>query len=91
MSEATLSRSPLRSPKIARRRGEIERHLLVEVMERGAAKVELWLDFANQIEIAGSFEPPGCGVVLIDEDSVIVHFHDFLDESTKFSLRQSPV
>lgn len=52
---------------------------------------QCWLDFANQGEIAGSFEPPAYAVVLIDPDQVIVHTHDFLDDSQKFSLWDSPV
>lgn len=52
---------------------------------------QCWLDFANQGEIGGSFEPPAYAVVLIDDDSVIIHTHDFLDDSPKFSLRDSPV
>ncbi len=44
-----------------------------------------------EIVIDGSFEPPSYAVVLIDEASVIVHTHDFLDGSGKFDLRHSPV
>lgn len=49
------------------------------------------LDFSAKGDIAGSFEPPAYAVVLIDPDTVIVHPHDFLDSSTRFSLRHSPV
>ena len=63
----------------------------IPVSSLRALNHQCWLDFANQGEIAGSFEPPAYAVVLIDEDSVIVHTHDFLDESLKFSLRNSPV
>ncbi|MGJ7546210.1 phosphodiesterase [Variovorax sp. LT1R16] len=37
-------------------------------------------------DIPGSFEPPQYGVVLIDEESVIVHLHEFLDHSERFWL-----
>lgn len=36
--------------------------------------------------IAGSHEPPQYGVVLLREDIVTVHVHDFLDRSNRFSL-----
>ena len=52
---------------------------------------QCWLDFEETEAIAGSFEPPAYGVVLIERDQVIVHFHDYLDDSLKFSLRKSPV
>lgn len=52
---------------------------------------QCWLDFSNQGEIAGSFEPPAYAVVRIDPDQVIIHTHDFLDPSEKFSLHDSPV
>lgn len=50
-----------------------------------------WLDFEETEAIAGSFEPPAYSVVLIEPQQVIVHFHDYLDDSLKFSLRKSPV
>lgn len=52
---------------------------------------QCWLDFDVKDQIGGSFEPPAYAVVLINADSVIVHTHDFLDQSAKFSLRDSPV
>lgn len=52
---------------------------------------QCWLDFDNHGEIAGSFEPPAYAVVRIDPDQVIIHTHDFLDDSPKFSLWDSPV
>jgi len=36
--------------------------------------------------IAGTFEPPAYGVVLINADTVVVHLHDFLDSSGRFPL-----
>lgn len=36
--------------------------------------------------IAGNFEPPAYGVVLISDDTVVVHLHDFLDGSDRFFL-----
>ena len=49
------------------------------------------LDFSSQGEIAGNFEPPSYGVVLVDNESVLVHMHDFMDSSPRFSLADSPV
>ena len=40
--------------------------------------------------IPGSFEPPAYCVVLIEADRVVVHFHDFLDQSPRFFLDASP-
>ncbi|MEL6641564.1 MAG: hypothetical protein AAFP98_09675 [Pseudomonadota bacterium] len=36
--------------------------------------------------IAGNFEPPAYGVVLLDKDQVTVHLHDFTDTSKRFAL-----
>lgn len=36
--------------------------------------------------IAGNFEPPAYGVVLLSEDQVTVHLHDFTDASRQFFL-----
>ena len=44
------------------------------------------LNLADTDDVLGSFEPPQYGVVLIDDDSVIVHLHDFLDRSERFWL-----
>ncbi|MFN4090783.1 MAG: phosphodiesterase [Alphaproteobacteria bacterium] len=44
------------------------------------------LDFAAEGGTAGSQEPPAYAVVLIDEASVVVHTHDFLDDSPRFGL-----
>lgn len=49
------------------------------------------LDFTAQDSIAGSFEPPAYAVVLIDDVSVLIHPHDFMDTSPRFSLHDSPV
>ena len=46
---------------------------------------QCWLDFEEQNQIPGSHEPPAYAVVLIDE-RVVVHTHDYLDASPKFSL-----
>lgn len=40
--------------------------------------------------LAGNFEPPSYAVVLIENDQVVVHFHDFLDDSHRFFLAESP-
>jgi hypothetical protein len=44
------------------------------------------LDFTIEDKVPGSHEPPAYAVVLIDDDRVIVHFHDFLDRSATFNL-----
>ncbi|MCG8595881.1 MAG: phosphodiesterase [Kiloniellales bacterium] len=63
----------------------------IPVSSLRAMNHQCWLDFAAEDEIAGSFEPPAYAVVLIDAESVVIHTHDFLDRSRKFSLRKSPV
>lgn len=50
---------------------------------------QVWFTM-NPGPLPGSHEPPAYSVVLIDEDQVIVHFHDFMDESPKFPMSQSP-
>jgi len=47
---------------------------------------QVWLDFAAKGDIPGSHEPPAYGVVLINHETVVVHSHDFMDQSLKFSL-----
>lgn len=37
-------------------------------------------------QIKGNFEPPAYGVVLLTEDQITVHLHDFDDSSTSFHL-----
>jgi len=44
------------------------------------------LDFVLEDAIPGSLEPPQYAVVLIDSDTVVVHFHDYLDETATFNL-----
>lgn len=45
------------------------------------------LDLSGETEaIAGSFEPPAYGVVLISDDTVVVHLNDFSDSSDCFFL-----
>lgn len=51
-----------------------------------ATSHQVWLDFTEKGEIPGSHEPPAYSVVLIKDESVVVHTHDFLDDSKKFSL-----
>jgi hypothetical protein len=40
----------------------------------------------GQTRIPGNLEPPAYGVVLLDEDCVTVHMHDFTNRSPAFSL-----
>jgi 3',5'-cyclic AMP phosphodiesterase CpdA len=51
-----------------------------------ATSHQVWLDFNAGTDIPGSHEPPAYAVVLISAESVVVHTHDFLDASRKFSL-----
>lgn len=51
-----------------------------------ATSHQVWLDFGAAVEVAGSHEPPAYAVVLVDDERVIVHNHDYLDSSRKFSL-----
>jgi 3',5'-cyclic-AMP phosphodiesterase len=49
---------------------------------------QVWLDFhAPPGVIPCSLEPPAYAVILIDRDGVVVHTHDFLDESPKYAYR----
>ncbi|MCR9218732.1 MAG: phosphodiesterase [Alphaproteobacteria bacterium] len=52
---------------------------------------QCWLDFDDPDTAWGSFEPPAYAVVLIDAERVMVHPHDFKDDSAKFRLDDSPV
>jgi 3',5'-cyclic AMP phosphodiesterase CpdA len=76
--------------------GHIHRPLMgswcgIPISSIRAMNHQCWLDFETEGEIDGSFEPPAYAVVLIDEECVIIHPHDFLDASAKFSLIDSPV
>ena len=44
------------------------------------------LDFVIEGRIRGSHEPPAYGVVLLEEDQMIVHKHDYLDRTNTFLL-----
>ena len=50
---------------------------------------QVWFDLETDAAI-GSFEPPAYCVVMIEDDTVIVHTHDFMDQSEKFKLHASP-
>jgi 3',5'-cyclic AMP phosphodiesterase CpdA len=50
---------------------------------------QVWYDIDNPV-LQGSFEPPAYCVVNINAETVIVHYHDFLDDSQKFSFDDSP-
>jgi 3',5'-cyclic-AMP phosphodiesterase len=51
-----------------------------------ATNHQVWLDFKAIGSIPASHEPPAYGVVLINSSNVVVHAHDFLDNSKKFYL-----
>ena len=50
---------------------------------------QIWFNMTAD-KLQGSFEPPAYAVILINKDTVIVHNHDFKDESEKFLLSDSP-
>jgi len=45
---------------------------------------QVWFDLDPTAEHLASHEPPAYGVVLVEGDNVVVHAHDFLDESRRF-------
>ena len=51
-----------------------------------ATNHQVALDFTAEIVIPGSHEPPAYGVILVDDTTVVVHQHDYLDDSRRFSL-----
>lgn len=53
-----------------------------------ATNHQVWLDW-DATELAampGSHEPPAYAVVLFNGEDVVIHFHDYLDDSRKFPL-----
>lgn len=44
------------------------------------------LDMVIADKVPGSHEPPAYAVVLLSQDTVVVHFHDYLDRSERFPL-----
>jgi Icc protein len=48
---------------------------------------QVWLDFSVEEGLVCSLEPPAYAIILIDNDSTIVHLHDFLDASPKYLYR----
>jgi 3',5'-cyclic AMP phosphodiesterase CpdA len=44
------------------------------------------LNFAEQPTVPGSHEPPAYGLVRVTEEAVVVHTHDFLDQTGTFDL-----
>jgi 3',5'-cyclic AMP phosphodiesterase CpdA len=52
-----------------------------------ATSHQVWFDLAARgLDVRGSHEPPAYAVVLIGAETVVVHSHDYLDSSPKFSL-----
>ena len=47
---------------------------------------QVWLDFSARDTIPGSSEPPAYAIAIIDDDSVVVHMHDYLDASEKYEM-----
>ena len=52
---------------------------------------QVGLDFKTTASLPGNFEAPAYAIVLFEPDRLIVHTHDFLDDSPKFDLANSPV
>ena len=50
---------------------------------------QVWFDLEAD-SLPGSFEPPAYAVALIDDEKVVIHTHDFMDDSEKFTLSESP-
>lgn len=48
-------------------------------------QVSLQLD-GQPDHLLGNFEPPAYGVALVSEDQIVVHLHDFSDDSTVFDF-----
>lgn len=53
-----------------------------------ATNHQVWLDWtATELAaVPGSHEPPAYAVVLLNGEDVVIHFHDYLDDSRKFPL-----
>lgn len=53
-----------------------------------ATNHQVWLDWSatELAAVPGSHEPPAYAVVLLDGENVVIHFHDYLDDSRKFPL-----
>jgi len=51
-----------------------------------ATSHQVALDFVVEGRIMGSHEPPAYGVVLLEQDQMIVHMHDYLDRTNTFLL-----
>lgn len=51
-----------------------------------ATNHQVWLDFNQTDHIPGSHEPPAYAIALIEHDQIVIHTHDFMDASPKFSL-----
>ncbi len=51
---------------------------------------QVWFALGSDEQLPGSFEPPAYSVALIEVDRVVVHTHDFMDDSPKFAMHDSP-
>lgn len=53
-----------------------------------ATNHQVWLDFRadDLAAVPGSHEPPAYAVVMLRGEDVVIHFHDYLDDSRKFPL-----
>lgn len=58
----------------------------ISVSTLRATSHQVALDFVIEGRIMGSHEPPAYGVVLLEQDQMIVHMHDFLDRTNTFLL-----
>ena len=48
---------------------------------------QVWLDMGEADGVPGSHEPPAYAIVRVDPEQIVIHVHDFLDNSRKFNLR----
>lgn len=45
---------------------------------------QVWLDFSVNHGLPCSLEPPAYAIIFLKDDAVVVHMHDFLDDSPKY-------
>jgi 3',5'-cyclic-AMP phosphodiesterase len=54
------------------------------VPSSAATASQVWFELDANAPHLASHEPPAYGVVLIDDENLVVHSHDFLDEGLRF-------
>jgi len=63
----------------------------IPVSSLRAMNHQVQLEFSDHASLQGNFEPPAYCVVLFRDDAVIIHTHDFMDDSPQFDMACSPV